>query len=270
MACNNKRIMKINQINRPSPGLRTRVFGLSLVLAALVSASINVSGATLGGSASHNIRDYVPIGLHDLTVRLKTGQYNQAAGARISKEFGMLYKLSGNGTMRYKEPNSIRFDGKIGGMRGALIMSGWTQRIHVGSVHHDQDETGAPGRVTTLLDIGLLSDFYLSYTDAHFQGMQSVEGTPCAVFRFSYPARLKDTSFRLVWIDPRTRIIRKREEHGQDGVLHATFTVRSSACISGIWLPTEVDAANAQGDFVGQTYIQEAQVNSGLADSLFH
>lgn len=218
---------------------------------------------------SHDIHDYVQPGLQDFTVTLKTGKYDQKAGERISREFGQLYKIAGNGTLHYKQPDMIRLDGKIIGLNGVLIMDGFTQHIRIGFIHKNQDESQAPGKVTTLLDTGLLNEFYLSYTSAWFQGVQSVEGTPCTVFRLSYLPRMHDTSFRLVWIDPNSRIIRRREEHGQDGALHAVYTFRNPVMTAGVWLPSEVDAANAQGGFVGQTFIQDARPNTGLTNHLF-
>ena len=218
---------------------------------------------------SRDIHAYVQPGLQDFTVTLRTGRYDKKAGEQISKEFGQLYKVAGNGTLHYKQPDMIRLDGKVLGLNGVLVMDGFTQHIRIGFIHKNQDESQAPGKVTTLLDTGLLNEFYLSYADARFQGVQPVEGTPCAVFRLSYAPRMHDTSFRLVWIDPNTRIIRRREEHGQDGALHAVYTFRNPVLTAGVWLPSEVDAANAQGEFVGQTFIQDARPNTGLTDHLF-
>ena len=238
--------------------------------AAFSLALMPAFAAPLQGSISHDIHDYVQPGLQDLSLSLKTGQYNQKAGDKISTEFGQAYKLSGNGNVHYKQPSSLRLDGRIHGLSATLVTNGFDRRVSVGWFHKSQDESEAPGKVTTLLDVGLLNSFYLSYTAAQFQGVQGIEQTPCAVFRLSYPARLHDTSFRLLWIDPRTRIIRRREEHSQDGTLHAVYTYRLPVLVSGIWLPSEVDAANAAGEFVGQTFIRDARLNTGLTDTLFH
>lgn len=275
------------QVMKTSKTLARRAgrLGVYAAGAALLSVSVSASAAPVRLAAvaagqpapprpqtpvlSRDIHAYVQPGLQDFTVTLKTGRYEQKAGEKISKEFGQLYKIAGNGTLHYKQPSMIRLDGKIVGLNGVLIMDGFTQHIRIGFIHKNQDESQAPGKVTTLLDTGLLNEFYLSYTTAQFQGVQPVEGTPCAIFRLSYAARMHDTSFRLVWIDPNTRIIRRREEHGQDGALHAVYTFRSPVLTAGVWLPSEVDAANAQGEFVGQTFLQGARTNTGLTDHLF-
>ena len=70
----------------------------------------------------------------------------------------------------------IRLDGKVVGLSGVLIMDGFTQHIRVGFIHKNQDESQAPGKVTTLLDTGLLNEFYLSYADARFQGCSRWRG----------------------------------------------------------------------------------------------
>jgi len=221
-------------------------------------------------SVSHNIGDYVQPGIQDMSMTLKTGQYNQEAGEKISKEFGLGYKLSGNGTMMYKQPNMIRLDGRVIGMKAELVMDGFTQRIHVGLFKQNQDHSHAPGKVTTLLDLGLINNFYLSYTSAEYLGVKSVDGAECAVFRLTYQPGMKDVSFRTVWIDTKEHMIRRREEHREDGSLRAVYTYRNPVLISGVWIPTEVDTANAQGELVGATYIQNTRLNTGITDASFH
>ena len=88
---------------------------------------------------SRNIGDYVQPNIQDISLTLKTGQYNQKAGEKISKEFGLGYKLSGNGTMLYMQPNLIRLDGRLIGMKAKFIMDGFTQKIHVGFINQTQD-----------------------------------------------------------------------------------------------------------------------------------
>lgn len=244
--------------------------GVWLAAAALLFAPAVVCAAPPDGAVSRDIRDYVQPGLQDLSLTLRTGRYDSKAGDKISTEFGRTFQLSGNGGLHYKQPSEIRLDGKLHGLNGTLIMNGFSRRVSVGWLHKSQDETLAPGKVTSLLDVGLLNGFYLSYATAQFRGTQAIDGTPCTVFRLSYPARLRDTSFRLLWIDPRTRTIRRREEHSQDGTLHAVYSFRRPVLVSGVWLSPEVDAANAQGEFVGQTFIQNARMNTGLTDTLFH
>ena len=219
--------------------------------------------------ASHSISDYVQPGIQDISLTLKTGQYNPQAGEKISKEFGLGYKLSGNGTMLYKEPNLVRLDGRLIGMKAEFVMDGFTQRIRVGIFRQSQDHSHAPGKVTTLLDLGLINNFYLSYTNAQYEGVQAVDGAECAVFRLSYQPGMQDTSFRTIYIDTVERVIRRREEHKQDGSLRAVYMYRNPVQISGVWIPTEVDANNADGEFVGQTFIQNARLNTGLAEASF-
>ena len=200
-----------------------------------------------GDSVSHNISDYVPNNVQDISLELKTGKYDAQAGEKISKEFGMGYKLSGNGTMMYKQPNLIRLDGHLIGMKAKFIMDGFTQKIHVGFINQTQDHSKAPGKVTTLLDLGLLNNFYLTYTTAQYIGTQQIDGAECAMFKLSYQPGMQDTSFRLVWIDSKEHMIRRREEHKQDGSLHAIYLYRNPVQIEGAWIPTEVDAINAEG-----------------------
>lgn len=253
---------------------RSNIAALVVFLIAMAPALTQPSAAPEPASStgiSPQIQDYVVHNLHDLTVTVTKSGYNQSAGKKISDEFGLLYKLAGVGVLRYEPPNQIRIDGKIVGVPGTFVMNGTTQRVHVGSIHANMDQSQAPGRVTTLLDLGLLSDFYLSYADAHFEGAQSVDGVRCAVFRLTYPPRLHDKSERIVWIDPKTRIIMRRQEIKQDGTLRAVFLYQKPVqAAQGVWLPSLIEADNADGQKVGELGLKDIQVNKGLSASLFN
>jgi len=229
------------------------------------------SHASNGYSAnvSENIGDYVQSSLQDISLTLKTGQYNQQAGEKISKEFGMGYKLS-NGTMLYKQPSLIRLDGRLIGMKAEFIMDGFNQHIQVGIFKQSQNHSHAPGKLATLLDLGLLNNFYLTYTTAQYEGIKSIDGAECAVFKLGYQPNMQDTSFRIVWIDTKEHLVRRREEHREDGTLRAVYSYRNPVLISGVWIPTEVDTTNAQGELVGATYIQNTRLNTGITDASFH
>jgi outer membrane lipoprotein-sorting protein len=237
---------------------------------ARIGGAASPASGTAAAHVSANIQDYVSAGIHDLSITLATGNYNQRAGAKISKAFGMLYKITGNGALYYKQPNDIRIDGRIAGMHATYIMDGNIQHIHVGWIKNNHDESRNPGNIRTLLDEGLLNPYCLTYETASYQGEQTIEGTRCAVFQLNYLAQLHNTSFRRIWIDPRTRITLRREEHDRDGKLHEVYAYHNPLqAAPGIWIPTIITAYNAAGEKVGDTLVSGIAVNRGIGDTLF-
>src|SRR5262249_23535201 len=107
-------------------------------------------------------------------------------------------------------------------------------------------------------------------TQTEFKRVQAIDGVPCAVFRISYLDQKLDTSHRLVWIDPKTKIVLKREESTQQGKLNATFYYKNPKEVApGIWFPSSIVAYNNENKRAGETLYRDVKVNSGLDDSLF-
>ena len=221
---------------------------------------------------SSNIADYAATKMEDFTATVKVLQHDDKAGRKINKDFGLLYKIKGDILLRYKEPNKLRIDGNLGTSKATLINSGSMQHVRMPGVglKDDRDLGQSLGKRKTLLDVGLISAGYLSYTQAEFKGQRPVDGVPCAVFKISYRNKDLDTSFRMVWIDPKTKITVKREEYTQDGKLNATFLYkRPQQVASGIWFPSEIEVINNEGQKAGTTAYRNVQVNTGLGDSVF-
>lgn len=241
--------------------------GFTLMLVSSVRPSLAQSAAV-----SPNIQDYVAQKLDDFSANMKVLQYDERAGRKIGREFGMVYKIGGNVTVQYKEENKIRVEGFIAATKATYVLSGTEQSIRTSlGVKDVRDIGNAPGKRTTLLDAGLLSAGYLSYSEAQFTGVKPVSGTPCAVFKLTFRDKKLDSSYRMVWIDPHTRVILKREEYHQDGKLKATFAYREPKEVApGIWFPSRIEAFNDEGKKAGETAYRNVRVNQGLDEKLFH
>lgn len=241
--------------------------GLPLVL---------VSGEryAVADTISPDIRSYVADGLEDFQAYIHLVRYNAEAGRRIDKDFGLIYewmqKARGDLLIRYKEPDRMRLDGRFGASTGVFIVNGTTQIVRLSIGFKDVRNLGnSPGKRKTLLDVGLISNDYLSYTEAPFQGVRPFKGTPCAVFHISYRDK-SDTSFRLVWIDPKTKVTLKREEYSQEGKLRSIWYYRNiKEVANGIYVPTTIEVDDNQGVLAGETAYRDIKVNIPMPDSLF-
>ena len=219
---------------------------------------------------SARIQDYVPTKLEDFSATMKVVSFNEREGSKINKDFGYIYRIKSAIQVRYKEENKLRIDGSLGATPATMINNGSRQIVRLGPVKSNSDLGPSPGKRKTLLDVGLLSEGYLAYTEAEFQGTRPVDGVMCAVFKISYKNKGLDTSHRMVWIDPKTKITVKREEYTQDGKPNATFLYKKPKEVApGIWFPSIIEAYNNEGGKAGVTSYGNVHINTGLGDDVF-
>ena len=224
---------------------------------------------------SSNIQDYVASKLDDFTADLHLVKYDSDAGHKINKDFGLIYnwmqKSHGDLRLCYKEPDKMRIDGTFGASKGTFIVNENHQitRLSLG-LRDERDLGDTPGKRKTLLDVGLISEDYLSYTQAEFRGSRPYKGVDCAVFNISYKDKNKDTSHRIVWIDPKTRVTLKREEYSQVGKLLSIWYYHDPHEVaSGIFMPSTIEIDDSDGELAGETAYKNIKVNQGVADGLF-
>ncbi len=227
--------------------------------------------ANAGQAVSANIDDYVSSKLDDFTCIMHVNDHDDRAGEKINKDFGLIYKIKGDINLRYKDENKLRIDGHIGASKAIFIVNGTKQYVQLSvGFRHVDDLGSSPGKRKTLLDMGMISTGYLAYTEAKYMRSAAVDGVNCAVFRISYKNKSLDTSHRMVWIDPKTKITVKREEYSQEGKLNATFYYRKPFEVSnGVWFPSVIDVYNNENQKAGQTSYRNVKINLGLSDNEF-
>lgn len=243
----------------------------SMGRAAVLAAALWAAAAGVAGAISHDIRDYRCERLDDFSATMVVVQANQRELGEISKDAGLLYRFH-QVQMRYKEPNMVRIDINEQGVRGTFIVSGPMQYVSIPklAVRTRRDFGKSPGKRKSLMDSGLVSDFYLTYTTFRFVREGTVDGVPVAVFDITYKDRDEDTSHHTVYIDPKRKVVLKRENYTQGGKLQATYFFRNLQEIKpGIWFPTRVEAQNVNRVIAGITEYRSIKVNTGLTDDLF-
>ena len=241
---------------------------------------LGVAGLLAGNKAtaapkqqiSPNIAEYVANRLDDFSATIHVVRYDDNAGRKISRDFGYAYKLKGDTHLKYKEENKLRLDGHLGIAKATLIVNGTKQYVAIPNlgIHTTTDLGESPGKRKTLLDVGLISNGYLAYTEAQFMGAHPVDGVTCAVFSVSYRDKGLDTSHRVIWIDPHTKVVVKREEYSQTGKLNATYFYKKPLEVApGLWFPTQIQVLNNEGQEAAVTDYRDIRVNQGLNDNLF-
>lgn len=223
---------------------------------------------------SNKLNDYVVYNLKDFETTMKAVFHDDNAARKINKDADLIYQLKGAVHIRYKEENKFRADGLVRGYRASVIVNDarQTYRLALG-VKNTVDLGNAPGKRTTLLDMGLLSEYYLTYAQGEYQGVRPFEGVQCAVFKLTFKDRSHDTSHRIVWIDPRTHITLKREEYLQEkqgGKLRDIWLYRDPQEVApGFFFPSRIELYNSEFEKAGETTYTNTHVNVGLSDDVF-
>lgn len=226
----------------------------------------------LAQEPSHNINDYAVSKLDDFSGAMKIVEFDEHEGVKINRDFPIIYKIKGDIKVRYKEENKLRIDGLLGASRATFIINGTTQYASIPAAHIKTVRSlgREPGKRKTLLDMGMISAGYLAYTQAEFKRTQVIDGVLCAVFSVSYSDKKLDTSHRMIWIDPKTKITLKRDEYSQEGKLNATFLYKQPFEVQpGVWFPSRIEAYNNEGKKAGVTAYSDIKVNVGLPESDF-
>ena len=223
---------------------------------------------------SSKLSDYTVSKLDDFETTMKAVFHDDNAARKINKDIGLLYQLKGDVQIRYKEENKFRADGKLGATRASLVINNERQTYNLSGFVKKTDNLGkAPGKRKSLLDVGLISEYYLGYAQGEFLGEKPFEGVNCAVFKITYKDRSLDTSHRIVWIDPKTKITLKREEYAQDGSggkLRSVWLYRDPVEIApGLFFPTRIELYNNENQKAGETAYTNTRVNVGLSDDVF-
>ncbi len=227
------------------------------------------AGALMSGAAakadSPRLEDLATAEVNDLQARVQVVLAEQSELEKISRDFGMMYRLR-DLNMRYKDPDKLRMEGRV----GTMIVNGCTRYFHVPQLRlKKKDElTEEASRRYSLFELGILSRHVLSAVQSRFLREERLDGVPHYLFEIVYRGDVADR-FR-VWIDPKARVVRKREWYDSSGKLRATFLYQEIREASpGLWIPSRLEIRNQEGAVAGITTYSELKVNQGLDDTPF-
>lgn len=233
------------------------------------AALISLAAGAAPRLIERDIQKYVCEKLDDFSADVTVVKADHRELGKISKDLGLAYSLP-NITMQYKDPNMVRMDGTKDGSKVTYILNGTKQIFKLNGLKTTRELGNSPGKRKSLMDMGLISDFYLSYTNARFLREASVDGTPCALFEMTYKDRSEDTSHHNIYVDPVTKVVRKREAYSQDGKLQAIYYYKNVIQLKpGVWVPTQIEVQNTDRVVAGIMAYKNIKVNTGISDSAF-
>jgi outer membrane lipoprotein-sorting protein len=236
------------------------------VIRGIISAAlVCLTASSIARPESLRLESLATSDLTDLQANVKVVKADQSELGKINRDFGMAYRLK-NLTMRFKEPSKLRLDGSI----GQMIINGPSRIFKVPALHlTKKDDLGdSPGKRYNPLDLGLLTTSCLAATQSKFIKTETVDGKTSHVFEMTFKG---DDSVRyMLWVDPKTHVIGKREWYDAAGKRKATFRyLEPKEVKTGLWIPTRIEILNGEDVVAGITVYEDLKVNQGLNDSLF-
>src|SRR5258708_464590 len=241
---------------------------IRLVICTVLFAALCIGGGAPAARISNPSPTYAEMAtsrVSDLEGTISVLKADQSELRKISRDFALAYQLH-SFVMRFKKPDKLRMEGKI----GLYIVNGPIRFYSVPQLGiKKKDDMGAsPGKRYSLLEVGLISKNELSSTEGKYLRDEPVDGASAHVFDVTY--RGDDTVRYVLWIEPRTHIILKREWFDGAGKLKATFKYQEVKEIEpGVWFPRRIEIVNSEGILAGVTSCTEEKVNQGLPASIF-
>ena len=217
------------------------------------------------------IATYCQGGLHDATFTAKVVSGDQAALAKIGKDFGTSYKFS-SAQVFIEEPFKLRVESNWEGSKVVMVENDLTTVYSIPGtgIKKARDLTHSPGGRQTLMDFGILTpSLFASVFDAAFVSENTGDGTVTFDLTFKASPDYKDTTRHRIVIDAAKQFVVRREWYGQDGVLKATFVYGVPVQVAGCWVPTDMKVSNSEGKLAGETRADGLKVNAGVDEKLF-
>jgi outer membrane lipoprotein-sorting protein len=245
-------------------------FALTLALAAGGLSRLTA----LRPAEARDIREFVTP-LKDLETTVKVTKIDSKELKKIGGDFATNYAVFRNLrtlSLLYKSPNKILLEGKSSLLGEAVLIINGPQRFFaapkIGQRKHENLEK-EPVRRQSLLEYGgLLSADTLGFMRAKFVHEETLNSTPTLIYDLTY--QNGSASYYRLWIDPKTRLIRKRAWYDGENRLRATFCYEDVKEVAeGVYLPGRCDILNADGTTAGSMTYTGAKINQGVSDTLF-
>lgn len=207
-------------------------------------------------------------GFKDITLTAKVVYGNKKELQKIGKDFPKSYDAK-TSTVRYKAPDKMRMDGKIGMVGISIIINGKWKLYRVPALHigKKQDCTDEPNQLQGDLEVGLITEQL--WRDYVVTGADIVKAADASQYKLTFARSNARDKKRVCWVEPKTIKLLKLEKYEPDGSLKARYIYSKHKHVGGVWVPTRIDVYNEDNKLAGSTEYVNIKVNTGIADSVF-
>jgi outer membrane lipoprotein-sorting protein len=205
-------------------------------------------------------------GLKDFRADMVITEANKKNVSGMGEGYADILKLQ-KAIIQYKKPDKIRYDGFAQGIQLAYVQNGYTKLIFGAMIRHKENVKDAPGKRQDTLDLGFLSSQLWKDNNVSI-----VPGGGNGEVKLKLDPKLggNDKRHDLVWVDPKTLRVLKREKYRGSGELRIRFTYGDFEMLAGkLPIATMSTMYDPDGHELGSVKYKNLKSNVGLSDGLF-
>jgi len=240
-------------------------FTFVLIIAVLLVASLPSAGGVTSRDLLARVKS-AEASLADMRAEMVITEADKKNVRGMGEGYGDLLKLQ-KAVILYKKPDLIRYDGYARGIRATYIQNGYTKLIIAAMVRHKEDVRNDPGKRQDTLDLGFLSSRL--WTDNRVT-VVSTERNGSLKLKFVPKFGDRDERHDMVWVDPGTLRVLKREKYRGSGELRVKMVYSDFERLTEkLPIATTSNMFNNEGESLGSVAYRGVKVNTGLVGSLF-
>lgn len=187
---------------------------------------------------------------------------------KINRDFAAMFRLV-RMDVKYKAPEKIRIDSKVGPAKLSLVVNGNTKYLKAPFKEDRDDLKKYPDKRQSALDFGIVPGIVWSEWDARRVPDKKMEGTDCYVLKLTHKWS-SDSGSQLLYFERKTLKMVAREKFKEDGTIKMRNLYRDHSKFADAWLPQEIIVQNQTGKFGASLDLKNIKVNAGVDSSLFN
>lgn len=229
----------------------------------LFCIAVGHAGADVKSKITDATRGFKDI---SLTSRVEKAEVKELD--KIGSDFSKGYAFKTT-TVRFKSPDKMRIDGKLGLVSMSVVINGDDKVTRVPLLRIAKKDNVAkevPKRQSDL-DIGIISGSF--WDNYEVKGAVEESGDDGPVYKITYVSNSKKKDESVIWVDAKTLKLLKHERY-RNGKMKARFIYLDHSYVQGIvWVPTRIQVYNQEGKLAGVTVNENIRVNTGIPDAVF-
>ena len=228
--------------------------GLAATASLLVGmVAVIAAGDTAAPPPPPSIEDYaVPQSLHRLQATVENTSANMDVLSKIGPGFAEGYQVN-SATYVFTSPDRLEIHAHAGLLSATQTYTNTTRRTEFGFIHRTDDISRDVTKRETIEVLGLLPQNYLDTMRSDYIGTDVIEGVACQVFMLRYVTDQPNDNRRFeTWVsDSQHYIVKQRVWDGGNHEHQTALYKNPIEVIPGVWVPTQVEAYDAQGELGG-------------------
>ncbi|MCX6344410.1 MAG: outer membrane lipoprotein-sorting protein [Armatimonadetes bacterium] len=203
--------------------------------------------------------------LKDFKADMVITEANKKNVSGMGEGYSDILKLE-KAIIQYKKPDMIRYDGYAKGIRAAYIQKGCEKLILAAMIRKKENVKEAPGKRQDSLDLGFLTSKL--WTDNNVSVVSSAKNS--LKLKFDPKAGGADKRHDMVWIDPATLKVLKREKYRGSGEMRVRMVYSDFETLAGkLPIATMCTMYDGKNNELGSVKYKNVKANVGLGDALF-